>query len=151
MTTQATESRQVTVACPMCDQLNRVDLARIADGPKCGSCGRPMRLDRPIRLTDATLDRVVQDASVPVVVDFYADWCAPCKVMAPVFDELARERAGSVLFAKVDTDRSPQVSMKFGVRNIPTLVVFNNGREVTRQVGAVPKPALARLLDGVAK
>lgn len=146
---QATESRQATVACPMCGQLNRVDLARIADGPKCGSCGKPMRLDRPMPVSDQNLERVVQDADVPVVVDFYADWCGPCKMMAPIFDELARERAGEVLFAKLDTDRNPTMAAKYGIRGIPTLIVFQNGREATRQVGALPKPALAKIIDGL--
>jgi thioredoxin 2 len=102
-----TAQQKATVACAHCGRLNRVDLARAADGPKCGACGRPILLDRPMRLTDAAFDRVVADSAVPVLVDFYADWCGPCKMMAPVLDQVARERTGRVLVAKVDTDANP--------------------------------------------
>jgi thioredoxin 2 len=142
-----TTSRKATVRCAFCGKLNRVDLARAADRPKCGECGRPILLDRPLVVTDAEFDRVVADAEVPVLVDFYADWCGPCKMMAPVLDGLARERMGEVLVAKVDTDRNPNVSMKFGIRSIPTLIAFRGGREVAREMGAVPRPRLDALLD----
>jgi thioredoxin 2 len=144
---QTTAQRKATVPCAGCGRLNRVDLARAADKPKCGACGRPIPLDRPVRLTDAEFDRVVADSSVPVLVDFYADWCGPCKVMAPVLDQAARERAGSVLVAKVDTDANPGVSQRFGIRSIPTLVALRGGREVARELGAVPKPRLDALID----
>jgi thioredoxin 2 len=142
-----TTSRKATVRCAFCGKLNRVDLARAADRPKCGECGRPILLDRPLVVTDAEFDRVVADAEVPVLVDFYADWCGPCKMMAPVLDGLARERMGEVLVAKVDTDRNPNVSMKFGIRSIPTLIAFRGGREVAREMGAVPRPRLDALVD----
>ena len=146
MATEATASRKATVACLFCEQLNRVDLARVVDHPKCGSCGRPILLDRPIRVADAEFDRVIADAEVPVIVDFYADWCGPCKAMAPVFDELAAEQQGKALVLKLDSDRNPATTQRFGVRGIPTLIVFREGREVARQVGLVPKQALEELL-----
>jgi len=92
------------------------------------------------------LDRIVADTDVPVLIDFYADWCGPCRVMAPVLDELAHDRAGEVLVGKLDTDRHPEVATRFGVRGIPTLIVFSGGREVARQVGAVPRAGLEALL-----
>lgn len=144
---QTTAQRKATVPCASCGRLNRVDLARAADRPRCGACGRPIPLDRPVRLTDAEFDRVVADSSVPVLVDFYADWCGPCKIMAPVLDQAARERTGSVLVAKVDTDANPGVSQRFGIRSIPTLVALRGGREVARELGAVPKPRLDALID----
>ena len=144
---QTTAQRRATVPCASCGRLNRVDLARANDRPRCGACGRPILLDRPVRLTDAEFDRVVADSSVPVLVDFYADWCGPCKIMAPVLDQAARERTGSVLVAKVDTDANPVVSQRFGIRSIPTLVAFRGGREVARELGAVPKPRLDALID----
>ncbi|HEX6911283.1 MAG TPA: thioredoxin TrxC [Longimicrobium sp.] len=146
MTTQAA-SRKATVACPACGRLNRVDLARAADRPKCGACGRPIDLGHPLPLTDASFDRVLADSPVPVVVDFYADWCGPCKMMAPILDRVAGERAGGVLFAKVDTDRSPAVSQRYGIASIPTLIVFRGGREVARRMGALPKSQLDGLVD----
>jgi thioredoxin 2 len=145
---QTTAQRKATVPCASCGRLNRVDLGRAADGPKCGACGRPIALDRPVRLTDAQFDRVVADSAVPVLVDFYADWCGPCKMMAPLLDQAARERIGTVLVAKVDTDASPVVSQRFGIRSIPTLVVFRGGREVARELGAVPRHRLDALIDG---
>ncbi len=140
-------SRKATVGCAACGRLNRVDLARASAGPKCGSCGQPIPLDRPLKLTDADFDRVVADAQVPVLVDFHADWCGPCKAMAPVLDEVARGRAGSALVAKLDTDRNPRTAARFGISSIPTLIVFRDGREAGRQMGAVPRPGVEALLD----
>lgn len=137
---------KATVACPFCSTLNRVNLARIGDHPKCGSCGRPILLDRPLVVTDATFARVIADAEVPVLVDFYADWCGPCKIVAPILDEIARAQAGAVLVLKLDTDRNPATMTRFGVQGIPTLIAFARGREVSRQTGAAPRQAIEMLL-----
>src|SRR5574341_1002619 len=123
-----------TAPCAFCDTLNRVDLGRVDDRPKCGNCGRPILLDRPVAISDETFDGVVGGADVPVVVDFYADWCGPCKMMAPVLDSFAHERRGSVVVGKLDTDRNQRTAMRFGIRGIPTLLVFRGGREVAREV-----------------
>ena len=147
METTTQQQRKVTVSCPFCGRLNRVDLARAADRPKCGECGRPILLDRPLALSDATFDRVIADAQVPVLVDFYADWCGPCKMVAPVMDELARARMGSVLVTKVDTERNPMVAQRFGIASIPTVMVFKGGRQVAKQVGALPRQGYEQLLD----
>lgn len=141
------QERKVTVACPFCGRLNRIDMARARDRPKCGECRRPILLDRPLHLTDATMERVVRDAQVPVLVDFFADWCGPCKVMAPVLDQLAHDRVGQLLVAKLDTDRNPASAARYGIRGIPALVVFRGGREVGREVGALPRPRLDALVD----
>ena len=137
--------RLATVACPFCATLNRVDLARIADRPKCGQCGRPILLDRPLSVTEATLDPIVRGSDVPVLLDCYADWCGPCKIMAPVLDDFARERQGEVLVVKLDTDRNPGTTHRFGIRAIPTLIVFRQGQEVGRQAGVIPRQALETL------
>ncbi|CAN5524074.1 thioredoxin TrxC [soil metagenome] len=147
----ATTTRKATVRCPFCGKLNRVDLARAQDRPKCGECSKPILLDRPITVTDQDLDRVVQDAEVPVLVDFYADWCGPCKTMAPLLDELARSRIGEVLVTKLDTERNPGMASRFGIRGIPTLIAFRGGREVAREVGAVPRPRLEALVESAAR
>lgn len=135
-------ARSVTVPCPFCDTLNRVDLDRIDDRPKCGSCGRPILMDRPLKVGDQNLERVVADAKVPVLVDFYADWCAPCKIMAPVLDEVANARTGELLVAKLDTDQNPAASERFGIRGIPTLILFRDGKEAARHTGALPRTQL---------
>jgi thioredoxin 2 len=135
-----------TVECPSCGTLNRVDLARAAAGPKCGACRRPMPLDRPLPLSETAFDRVVRDAPVPVLVDFHAEWCGPCRMMAPALEQVARERVGRVLVAKVDTDRAPALSQRFRVASIPTLVLLRGGVEVARETGALPKPRLDALV-----
>ncbi len=101
--------------------------------------------DVPIAVTDATLDAVLKGTEVPVVMDGYADWCGPCKIMAPVLDDFARERQGEVLVVKLDTDRNPATTHRFGIRAIPTLIVFRQGREMGRQAGAIPRQALEAL------
>jgi len=146
MTDTKTPSRKATVACPFCGKLNRVDLTRVQDRPKCGECKRPFLLDRPMAVTDAAFDRVIADSQVPVVVDFYADWCQPCKVMAPLLDEIAAANQGEVLVLKLDTDRNQASSQRFGIRGIPTVIAFRNGKEVAREVGAVPRPRLQALI-----
>ena len=147
MDTTTNAGRKVTVACPFCGRLNRVDLARAGDRPKCGECTRPILLDRPIALSDADFDRVIADAQVPVLVDFYADWCGPCKMVAPIMDELARSRLGTVLVAKLDTDRNQQTAQRFQIGSIPTVMVFKDGAPVARQVGALPRPGYEALID----
>jgi thioredoxin 2 len=121
-------------------------MRRAGDRPACGECARPFLLDRPIKIAGEDLDRVVQSADVPVLVDFYADWCGPCKVMAPVLDELAADRIGEVLVAKLDTDAYPEVSTRLGIRGIPTLILYRSGAEASRQTGAVPRSALDTML-----
>jgi thioredoxin 2 len=142
-----TTTRKATVACPFCGKLNRVRMDRVQDRPKCGECGRPLLLDRPIPVTDDAFDRVINDSEVPVLVDFYADWCQPCKVMAPLLDDLARERMGKLLVVKLNTDMNPAASQRFAIRGIPTLILFRGGREANRAVGAVPKAKLEALVN----
>jgi thioredoxin 2 len=147
MTSAAAPAKHITLRCQFCETWNRIDAARAADRPKCGKCERPFLVDRPVSLNDETFSRTVEGSDVPVLVDFYADWCGPCKMMAPVLDQVARERTGRVLVAKVDTDANPMLARKFSIASIPTLITFSGGEEVGRELGALPKPRLDALID----
>jgi thioredoxin 2 len=146
MTASATQpARPVIVPCPFCSVSNRVDLARLSAGPKCAKCGKPLHLDRPQKVTDREFDRTISGSSVPVLVDFYADWCGPCRVMAPTLDEFARQRAGEALVLKLDTDANPMTASKYGIRGIPTLIAFQQGKERGRHVGVADMKVLESL------
>ena len=140
------ETKKVTLRCQFCETWNRIDASRATDKPKCGKCGKPMLLDRPVKLDDETFQRTVNESDVPVLVDFYADWCGPCKMMAPFVDELAGQYVGRAIVAKVDTDRAQKATQPFAIRGIPTSIVFKGGKEVARKVGAAPKAGLEELL-----
>ncbi len=135
----------VTLACQFCGQLNRVDMSRAGQRPKCAECGKPFLLDRPVKVHEEHFEATVLKAEVPVLVDFYADWCGPCRMMAPMLDEIAQERVGKLLVAKVDTDRSPGVSQRYGIRSIPFFGRFERGELVQTAVGAVERETLAKL------
>lgn len=138
--------RAITVRCQFCQTWNRVDGARAADRPKCGNCGRFILLDRPYTLYEDSFQRTIDETDLPVLVDFYADWCGPCKMMAPAVDELAARQTGKALVAKLNTDHAQALSNAFGIRGIPTTIVFKGGREVARQSGALPLAGLEALL-----
>jgi len=134
--------------CQFCGKLNPVDAARVADLPRCGECHRPMRLDRPLKITAADFDRVVEGTGTPVLVDFYADWCGPCRMMAATLDEFALANTGRVLVVKVDTDANPALSQRFGIRGIPTLIAFRDGGESGRHVGLADRNVMEALTTG---
>ncbi len=138
--------KKTTLRCQFCGSWNKVEVARAADRPKCGKCAKPMLLDRPIHLDDESFARTIADSEVPILVDFYADWCGPCKIMAPAVDQLASAYVGRALVAKLDTEAAQRTSMSFNIRGIPTSIVFQGGKEVARQSGAVPYSTLAAML-----
>jgi len=139
------QSRPAVARCAFCGKLNRVDLARLADGPRCAECHRPIRLDRPLKVTDADFDTVISGTGIPVLVDFYADWCGPCRMMAPTLDEFAHDRTGDVLVLKLDTEANRASATRFGIRGIPTLIAFQNGKESRRHTGLADR----RVLNGL--
>ena len=139
------EAPHVTLPCAACGRWNRIAARKMADGPKCGVCAAPLHLDHPVLLSDSTFDRVIRETTLPVLVDFYADWCGPCRMMAPAVDELARTSAGQALVAKLDTDAAQNVAGRFQLRGIPTVIVFRDGREVRRQSGVMPLAALREM------
>lgn len=142
----ATSRKPVIVRCPICGTINRVDLARLDDRPKCANCKKPIALDRPLKVTDADFETIIQGASVPVLVDYHADWCGPCHAMAPILDDFALARKGNLLVLKVDTDANPATTKRFGIRGIPTLIAFRDGKELRRHVGVADRKTLETLV-----
>jgi thioredoxin 2 len=140
------ETRKLTVRCQFCNTWNRIDAVKATDGPKCGKCAKPILLERPVPLNDETFARTIAESTVPVAVDFYADWCGPCRMMAPAVDALAAHLQGKALIAKLNTDHSSRTASGFNIRGIPTTIVFKNGKEVARQSGAMQLEGLKQLM-----
>jgi thioredoxin 2 len=127
----------VHVVCPDCSGVNRVPAARLSANPSCGKCHAALFQGRPVALSEATFDTQVARSGLPVVVDFWAPWCGPCKMMAPAFERAAAELEPRVRLVKVNTEAEPNLAARFGIRSIPTLVAFRNGEELARQSGAL--------------
>ncbi len=141
------DTPKLHVACPHCGATNRLPAARVAEQPVCGRCGQALLDGKPIELSDADFDAAVAASPLPVLVDFWAPWCGPCRAMAPAFEQAGRTLLGRALLVKVNSDDNPQLSARFGIRSIPTLVRLAQGRETGRQSGALPAGAIVALAE----
>ncbi len=125
------------IVCPHCSAVNRIPASRLTDNPKCGKCKNSLFTGHPVELSDQTFSRFINKNDVPVVVDFWAEWCGPCKMMAPAFAEASAQLEPKAILAKLNTEQAQQTAAQFGIRSIPSIILFKNGKEVSRQAGAL--------------
>lgn len=132
------------IVCPSCFAVNRVPAERVHEGPNCGKCHQPLFPGHPVELDEARFDAYLTKNDLPVLVDFWAPWCGPCRMMAPAFAHAASQLAPRVLLAKLNTDEAQETAARYGIRSIPTMILFHQGREVARHSGAVGTAEIVR-------
>jgi thioredoxin 2 len=136
----------ITLTCPFCDVTNRVPAARLEESPRCGRCKNALFAGKSVALTGGNVDQVLQNTAIPLLVDCWAPWCAPCRSFAPIFEQAARDLEPRLRFAKLDTEAEQQQASLWGIRSIPTLILFRDGQESARLSGALPLLQLKKWL-----
>jgi len=149
MTEREKVGRPVLLRCQHCHSLNRIDLARLHQHPKCANCPTVFSLERPQPVTDDDFAKVIDGASVPVLVDFYADWCGPCRALAPIVEDLAKEYSGRLKVGTVDIDHAQDVARQFQIMSVPTIIFFKGGSVVDKVTGLRPRADLKKRIDAV--
>lgn len=142
------DAHGLLVTCPKCGQRNRLKYDRLGQTGRCGKCGTELRpVGEPVEVaTDLLFDALVSRSALPLLVDFWAPWCGPCRMVAPEIDKVAREGAGKWVVAKVNTEAAPNLAQRYHISAIPTMVIFRDGLELGRQAGAMPAPAIRKFL-----
>ena len=135
---------QIQIVCPHCSTTNRLESTRWGSHPKCGRCKNELFVAAPVELAGANFDKNISSNEIPVVVDFWASWCGPCKMMAPIFHQAAAQLEPRFRLAKVNTETETLIAQQFGIQSIPTTIIFKNGKEIARRVGAMDLATLLR-------